>query len=171
MNQQERYVSAAKLAQGLGRRPTPTNIQITIDNSANAADKVVSLFDHFGLCESDQTNDGLISVSTPGGIATLRKYFARHNAVVRGFSYQATSKAQFSKQFRHLTGDFDGSTPGRSNLEAVIQKSRSNMANDDTLLEVPFTFAIHGDMDLVITVGANQIVTLNLNVVDIKRDF
>ncbi len=167
-----RQIVAEGIMSNTPRRATPTNLVVTITNTAeNATDKVVSLFDANGFNASSKTNDALISVATQGGIAALRNYLKQHNIIVTGFTYAATTKNQLSAAFTHKLADFNGKKDAVTPLNDAIASARKPGNLDQTILEVPFSMVLHADMDLELNVLADEVVTINFNIAEVTRAY
>ena len=167
-----RQIVAEGIMSNTPRRSTPTNLVITLTNNANnATDKVVSLFDANGFNGSSHANDSLISVATEGGISALREYLKQHNLVVTGFTYAATTKNQLSAPFTHKLADFNGKKDAVTPLNDTISSARKPGNLDQTILDVPFGMVLHADMDLELTVLADEVVTINFNIAEVTRAY
>jgi hypothetical protein len=167
-----RQIVAEGIMSNTPRRATPTNLVITLTNTANGAtDEVVSLLDANGFNGSSHANDALISVATEGGIQALRNYLKQHNIIVTGFTYASSTKNQLSAPFSHKLADFNGKKDAVTPLNDAIASARKPGNLDQTILEVPFSMVLHADMDLELTVLAGEVVTINFNIAEVTRAY
>lgn len=164
----------AGLAAAYPKKRLTDTVVVTLTN--NKATDVI-----FGLLKNESMNypagtvfeddntvgaEFLITANTPGALAGMRNFFKKLLPFVCGFSVKigdSADDAQFSKEF--LVLDSDGNGNYQNSLKNKIIAAETGNSQEQILRVVEWWGGLHDLRDFAITVKANTVVTLTLNIV------
>lgn len=154
------------VAQSSGQGPStgmPTSLSFVLDNSGGVATKDYKIGDPDTWVLLAAGLAGVAADSTSGiSAAAFANVIGQAPMTVQAINYRATSGAvQFSKPFKYITADVDGSATVKPVNMAEYQR---NTADDPNLLTLEFgnQFTLDWNRAFYIQAGIGQLVTVTL---------